>query len=844
MMVSPATVEPTQAEDFHADPTITVLPGKFAPSWPAKADKPPARASRLALSDALVADFATDAHFQVCSVVGPMETHYRLNNDALAVGAVAMRLLVVDVDGHGLAEGDRAAWWLADLAKVETLLSVHPGAFLYRTRGGYRLVWVLPKPIVLRTREDGERWRTFYERCVLYLARRFGIVGDITCSDWTRLYRLPHVTRDRKSGPERLDTLGDPKVIGAWSHLPSDADLADDVSTAEQLRQELAEQNPTAKGNPFGAVIRRLRASCEGSVGATRPATGAVTRIPSRSPRGSDVAMSGTSRRGLVALEDECQQLASMPRGSGRNAALNKAAYKLGRLVGADELPRHMVESELESACRANGLTADDGLASVRRTIRSGLGRGLGERPLEPLRGEGTRTMPSAQTADDYTHVHEAASSQESDTEGEPESQDDAWRDQLVTRRVRGGEQIVPCLQSVVAILGSSPEWRGVIVYDRFRLRPIKLGSPPWDPADAPDAPLETPDWRDEDDISAALYLSRRFGLRVSSRMVSEAVRAVARTHAFHPVCAYLDSLEWDGTPRLSRWLSTYMGADDTDYHRLVGRWWLISAVARVYEPGCKVDTLPVFEGKQGKRKSSGVRALVPDPTWFFDSGIDLSSKDAYQALRGRWFVEFAELEALGKADAAAVKRFVSSPIDSYRPSYGRTEIEVPRQCVFAGTVNDSQYFRDTTGNRRFWPVRCDREIDVEGIARDRDQLWAEARNAFRAGEHWWPEDTEHRQLCEDQQEERLEADAWEGMIAEWMETPIVRMKSEITLADVLKDALGFRSQDGGAKPWSPTDQKRAARALARLGWARVRRDSPDRNGYRPWLYCRIGGEQ
>lgn len=409
------------------------------------------------------------------------------------------------------------------------------------------------------------------------------------------------------------------------------------------------------------------------------------------------------------------------------------------------------------------------------------------------------------------------------------------WRGDLLWRTTRTGAVLRECLQNTAVILGNDPAWEGVLAFNAFRQCVVTLKPPPWHKSDAPSTKIASPDWRDEDDALAAMWLSRRYDMTIKNTMVHDAVVMIARSRAFHPVQDYLEKLEWDRTPRLSTWLIRYLGAADTDYHRLVGRWWLISAVARILRPGCKVDTMMVLEGPQGARKSSALRALVPVPSWFFDSDIRISHVDAYQVIRGRWIVEFAELDALKRAEIAAVKSYMTSSTDAYRPSYGRTVVEVPRQNVFAGTTNESIYLHDPTGNRRFWPVKCG-TIDLDAIAADRDQLWAEATKCFLAGEHWWPEQEEHAALCTDAQSDRADNDEWQNVIWAWLERQV---RSSFPLSDVLIEALGFRANDGTIKAWSDHDQKRASRCLQALGWIRTRRGNADASGYRPWLYER-----
>ena len=204
---------------------------------------------------------------------------------------------------------------------------------------------------------------------------------------------------------------------------------------------------------------------------------------------------------------------------------------------------------------------------------------------------------------------------------------------------------------------------------------------------------------------------------------------------------------------------STYLGVEDTDYSRAVGSRWLISAVARIFQPGAKADCCLILEGLQGIRKSTALRTIAGE--YFTDELADLGSKDAAMQTRGVWIIELSELDNLSHAEVARIKAFMSRATDRFRPPYGMRLVESARQCVFAGTVNHGTYLRDETGGRRFWPVVCGR-IDVEGLGEVRDQLWAEAKARYQSGCPWWLDTPDLVQLASDQQEARYEGDPWE----------------------------------------------------------------------------------
>jgi hypothetical protein len=273
----------------------------------------------------------------------------------------------------------------------------------------------------------------------------------------------------------------------------------------------------------------------------------------------------------------------------------------------------------------------------------------------------------------------------------------------------------------------------------------------------------------------------------------------------------YLKGLQWDGVERLDRWLSTYLGSDDTEYSRAVGSRWLISAVARIFRPGAKADCCLILEGAQGIRKSTALRTLAGE--YFTDELADLGSKDAAMQTRGVWIIELSELDGLSNSDVARIKAFMSRTTDRFRPPYGMRLMESPRQCVFAGTVNQSAYLRDETGGRRFWPVAGGR-IDIEALARDRDQLWAETKGRFDAGAVWWLETNELAQMASNQQMERYEGDPWEEVISPWLEA-----RSSVLISEVLEKCL----QKAQAL-WTQTDKNRAARCLKALGVGAISR--------------------
>jgi predicted P-loop ATPase len=334
-------------------------------------------------------------------------------------------------------------------------------------------------------------------------------------------------------------------------------------------------------------------------------------------------------------------------------------------------------------------------------------------------------------------------------------------------------------------------EARPLIYHDDFAGSVMLADAPPWASRQVP-YPREL---ADTDLVMLQGWLAQTWGLSVRKEAVYDGVGVAADLCARHEVQDYLNGLRWDGVERLSAMGRTYLAADDDDYTRSVIRMWMISAVARAKSPGCQVNHALVLEGKTQIGKSSGLRALCPNELWFSDTVLDMRTKEGALVLRGSWIIEIAELASIRRTDVETVKEYLTRRIDEYRPPYGKLKIKVPRSNVFACTVNPDQddgYLRDPTGNARFWPVECRGYIDTEGLTRDRDQLWAEARAAYEADEKWHPTDEAVREEMEKRQARRLSA----GRFAAQHEADIFQWLCEKESEDGRFAPLGLNDQD------------------------------------------------
>jgi len=336
------------------------------------------------------------------------------------------------------------------------------------------------------------------------------------------------------------------------------------------------------------------------------------------------------------------------------------------------------------------------------------------------------------------------------------------------TRQAKDGDILpIKTARNLALILTHDHRLKGKIRYNKFEACTTLKGVPVTDTTD-----LMMADW-----------VEMVYRLQYAPTSIANAMALVGARDPYHPVCDYLDGLEWDQNPRLDRLLVDYFGAHDSLLNRVISRKWAVSMVARARKMGCKVDTCLVLAGAQGIRKSTGLRALA-GADFFSDTLIDVRSKDAYQMIQGVWCYELAELSSVKKADLSAVKGFVSAQSDRYRASYGRHVEKHPRCGVFVGTTNEIEFLSDTTGNRRWWIVKC-KAVDLENIHKDRDQIWAEADQAYRASESWWLDASQSDQLDESN-EMHMAEDPWMDIVQSWL----ARRVGPFTIDDMMEDAL------------------------------------------------------
>jgi predicted P-loop ATPase len=318
------------------------------------------------------------------------------------------------------------------------------------------------------------------------------------------------------------------------------------------------------------------------------------------------------------------------------------------------------------------------------------------------------------------------------------------------------------------------------------------------------------------------LEIDRQFHFRPTAEFFDIVVQDVAYEHRFHPVLDYLAGVKWDGKERLDEWLITYAKAADTPYVRAISSMVLIAAVRRVRQPGCKFDELVVLESGQGLNKSSALRTLCPRDEWFSDDlPLDVDAKQVIERTLGKWIIEAGELAGMRQSQVEQLKAMLSRQVDGpVRMAYGRISTERRRQFVCIGTTNSETYLKDTTGNRRFWPIRVE-AFNVDGIRFVRDQLWAEAAHRETLGEsiRLAPELYPHATF---QQERRRAEDPWETKLDEKFPRT---QKWRLTPDDVWH-AIGITIDRRDEK-----SNERIMRAMTKLKFRRVTVKVKDENG-------------
>ncbi len=540
---------------------------------------------------------------------------------------------------------------------------------------------------------------------------------------------------------------------------------------------------------------------------------------PADLPRIEPVRGDKTTPYGRKALDELCRDVSTCPPGSQSDTLIKRAA-RAGSLSAAGEIDeREAYTSLVDAGMRmTNGgkpWTQREISSAVRRGMAHGAKDPYKPRPMEPRRPPEAEPRPKPQLVTvDQVKIADP-----------PKAPPDWMMDRPWSRNDDGKLKPKEAINCQLYI-EHHPSLAGMFIYNRFTDKIIVTRGLPEDTrADYPRM------LADADEAALTAWLNWH-GIGPARGMVGDYIREVSFRHSFDPLQDWISALRWDGKPRIDRWLTYYAAAEDTPYIRMVGRKFLVSAAARALQPGCKVDTMLVLEGRQGIGKSTLAHSLFGEE-FFSDQVGDVTSKDSAERIQGVWCVEIPEMDKFSRVEANAVKSYLSHRDDRYRPAYGRNAIIRPRRCVFLGTINPDGvgYLRDSTGNRRFWPVAVE-SVDLAGLAADRDQIWAEAVAAYRHKEEWWLSG-EEEEVAKPEQDARHDEDVWEPRIAQWIEdrdpsSPTVRF----TLGECLAGIGVDTPRQGG------TEEKRARKILRALG-CEPKNNQDGYKGRRFWRFDR-----
>lgn len=500
-----------------------------------------------------------------------------------------------------------------------------------------------------------------------------------------------------------------------------------------------------------------------------------------------------TSRYGQKCLDDEVAAIvATTPGGGECNDRLNASAYAVGQLVGGGEITKDDGWNALWGALETLGIV-DDGKSPG--TIERGWVAGLANpraasdasQPINLNEILGTRAMVAA------------ASTPVAGPSGETR-----------VLSLSAGELEDKANHLTIEFWLNAGGY--TVAFDEFGDRVLLNGKP----------------LTDHSEREAWLRTRELSHLKFAKDLFSDVVRNIAWANRFHPLRDWLDAVQttWDGTPRLDRWMTTYLGVEDSEYSRAVGAILLTAAVRRARQPGAKFDEIIVLEGPQGIEKSTAISCLCPDPAWFSDDfNVSMSSRELLETTEGKWIIEAPELSKLNNAEVEQVKHMLSRRVDKARKAYDRTPTERGRQWVAFASVNADRYLTDPTGNRRFWPVRVG-SVDLAGIIRDREQIWAEVCQREAAGASI-----------------RLDKTLWAVAAEEQAQRVVVDASREI-LEPLLEPFSHGRiaARDVWSALHIPVDRQQAmgrkvGDVMRNLGWNRTR--LRDETGGRPYFYTK-----
>ena len=420
--------------------------------------------------------------------------------------------------------------------------------------------------------------------------------------------------------------------------------------------------------------------------------------------------------------------------------------------------------------------------------------------------------------ANDFADDLEPASLDDLRSPGAPTPEANQDRDWMSQLQVTAEGKVYASFLNAVILLEHDPELVGTVRYNLLENRMETGKGRPW---------ASTESYR------VRRHIDRTYDTDYPESKIEHALEHVANQHQYHPIRDYLNRLQWDGVERVDTLWIDWLRAEDNAYTRQTARRWLVAAVTRAFEPGAKFDYVPVLGGAQGIGKSTFVEILAAG--WYGEL-LSFDEKLAVEAMQGRWLMELNELGATNRHDLEVQKQFLSARSNRVRMAYARHVMEFLRQCVFIGTTNETEYLRDSTGNRRWWPIDCGLAagecVDFAALREAVPQIWAEAHYLYTMGETLLLED-DALQIASAAQEVKRETDEWSGIISEWVrqQAPVNRYdvirldgdtlereaRDRVCVMEIWQDCL---DQPGSPRPF---DRRRIGAVMNALpGWERV----------------------
>ena len=352
--------------------------------------------------------------------------------------------------------------------------------------------------------------------------------------------------------------------------------------------------------------------------------------------------------------------------------------------------------------------------------------------------------------------------------EGEIVEDDDNWKDNI--QYSADGMKALSTLANIILILRNDKELKFKIFKDIFSSRILVRDGVPWD------RKFETSDriWTDTDDAGLRWYLESNYGITSTNKII-DGVNLIAEENAENKVATRLQSTQWDGEKRIETLFIDYLGCEDNIYTREVSEKSLVAAVRRAIFGGIKWDNMPILIGPQGVGKSTFLKILGME--WYNDSLVNVEGKDACEIIQGSWILEMGELSSLRKSELNLVKNFLSRTDDVFRASYGRRAQKYPRRCAFFGTANDTNFLRDETGNRRFWPIDCfifkPKKSIFDDLKDELEQIWAEACELAKDKSYNLVLSKEALEIAVKEQDSHSEDNVYKGIILDYLDKKI-----------------------------------------------------------------------